>query len=127
MRLVQGPGVGTSEACSEARRWEGMGPLQRPWGGNKRGICKDPRPQWLREGQRVEKREAKGSDPWGFVGDNTELTSYLDIGRSSFRGVHTPCDCHVENLVPLLDPQASAADGDTSIPQTGRLDPMASE
>lgn len=80
-------------------------------------MYKDPKSLWLRKGQRVEK----------WVGDSTELTSYVDIGRSSFRGVHTPCDYHVENLVPLLDLQAGAVDGDTPILQTGKLDPLASE
>lgn len=62
---------------------------------------------------------------WDSVGDSLKLKFYLDIGR--VRGAHTPCDCHVENPVPLLDPVASAVDSDTTVLQTGKPNPTASE
>lgn len=62
---------------------------------------------------------------WDSVGNSIKLKFYLGIGR--FRGVRTPCDCHVENPVPLPDPVASTVDSDTTILQTGKLSPMATE
>jgi hypothetical protein len=62
---------------------------------------------------------------WDFVGDSIKLKSYLDIRR--FRGVHATCDSHVGNPVPLLGPLASTENSDTTLLQTEKLNPMASE